>query len=133
MREMSVTEQRYKAVLAVIGDGRTVSEVCRDWGVSRRTMHRWLARYEGDGLEGLNHRSHRPAHSPHQMPPPVEAWCSRCAGHTLTGERAESPSSWRASGWRPRRRSQLSIAAQSGLRSLTRSADRGGGKPGSAG
>jgi hypothetical protein len=24
MREMSVTEQRYKAVLAVIGDGRTV-------------------------------------------------------------------------------------------------------------
>jgi hypothetical protein len=30
MREMSVTEQRYKAVLAVIGDGRTVSEVATD-------------------------------------------------------------------------------------------------------
>lgn len=27
MREMSVAEQRYKAVLAVIGDGRAVSEV----------------------------------------------------------------------------------------------------------
>jgi transposase InsO family protein len=36
-------------------------------------MHRWLARYEGDGLEGLNNRSHRPAQSPHQMPPAVEA------------------------------------------------------------
>jgi len=36
-------------------------------------MHRWLARYEGDGLEGLKDRSHRPAQSPHQMPPPVEA------------------------------------------------------------
>ena len=48
-----MTEQRYKAVLAVIGDGRTVNEVATDWGVSRRTMHRWLARYEGDGLEGL--------------------------------------------------------------------------------
>ncbi len=68
-----MTEQRYKAVLAVIGDGRTVSEVCKDWGVSRRTMHRWLARYEGDGLEGLKNRSHRPAHSPHQMAPAVEA------------------------------------------------------------
>ena len=68
-----MTEQRYKAVLAVIGDGRTVSEVSRDWGVSRRTMHRWLARYEGDGLEGLKNRSHRPAQSPHQMPPAVEA------------------------------------------------------------
>jgi hypothetical protein len=38
MREMSVTEQRYKAVLAVIGDGRTVGEVARDWGISRRTI-----------------------------------------------------------------------------------------------
>jgi hypothetical protein len=27
MREMSVAEQRYQAVLAVIGDGRTVSAV----------------------------------------------------------------------------------------------------------
>ena len=53
MREMSVTEQRYKAVLSVIGDGRTVTEVSRDWGVSRQTMHAWLERYEDDGLEGL--------------------------------------------------------------------------------
>ena len=72
MREMSVTEQRYKAVLAVIGDGRTVGEVARDWGVSPRTMHRWLLRYEGDGFEGLGDRSHRPAHCPHQTPPLVE-------------------------------------------------------------
>ena len=68
-----MTEQRYKAVLAVIADGRTVSEVARDWNVSRRTMHRWLARYEGEGLEGLGDRSHRPACCPHQTPPAVEA------------------------------------------------------------
>src|SRR3984893_2385671 len=73
MREMSVTEQRYKAVLAVIRAGRTVSEEATDWCVSRLRMHRWLARYEGDGLEGLNNRSHRPAQSPHQMAPAVEA------------------------------------------------------------
>src|SRR2546423_13622293 len=73
MREMSVSEQRYKAVLAVIADGRTVSEVAGQWGVCRQTMHRWLARYEGDGLEGLGNRSSRPAHCPHQTPPAVEA------------------------------------------------------------
>jgi transposase len=73
MREMSVTEQRYKALLSVIGDRLIVSEVATDWGVSRRTMHRWPVRYEGDGLEGLNNRSRRPAQSPHQMPPTVEA------------------------------------------------------------
>src|SRR2546425_2806671 len=73
MREMSVAEQRYKAVLAVIADGRTVTEVASDWGVSRQTMHDWLARYEAEGLEGLNNRSHRPVHSPHQMPAVWEA------------------------------------------------------------
>ena len=45
MREMSVTEQRYKAVLAVIADGRTVNEVANEWGVCRPTMHRRLTRY----------------------------------------------------------------------------------------
>ena len=64
---MSVAEQRYQAVLAVIANGRTVSEVAKEWGVSRQTMHAWLARYEAEGLEGLKDRSHRPAHSPHQM------------------------------------------------------------------
>ena len=69
---MSVTEQRYKAIQGVLADGRTVSEVASDWSVSRRTVHRWLARYEGEGLEGLGDRSHQPAHCPHQMPAAIE-------------------------------------------------------------
>jgi transposase len=48
MREMSVTEQRYKAVLAVIADGRTVNEVANDQGVSRQTMHGWNRRPDGN-------------------------------------------------------------------------------------
>jgi len=73
MREMSVTEQRYKAVQAVLAEGRAVGQVASEWGVCRQTMHRWLARYESDGLDGLGDRSSRPAHCPHQMPPEVEA------------------------------------------------------------
>jgi transposase InsO family protein len=69
---MSVTEQRYKAVQGVLADGRTVGDVASQWDVSRRTLHRWLARYEGGGLEGLGDGSHRPAHCPHQMPAAVE-------------------------------------------------------------
>ena len=48
MREMSVGEQRYKAVLAVIAEGRTVSQAASEWGVSRQTMHRWLPRYKAE-------------------------------------------------------------------------------------
>jgi len=72
MRELSVTEQRYKAVLAVISDGRTVTSVARDWDVTRQTLHEWLGRYEDEGFEGLANRSHRPASCPHQMPAEVE-------------------------------------------------------------
>ena len=59
-----MTEQRYKAVQAVLADGRTVSEVAGDWSVSRRTMHGWLSRYEADGFEGLSDHTHRPGALP---------------------------------------------------------------------
>ena len=67
-----MAEQRYKAVLAVIADGRTITEVAASWGVSRQTLHTWLARYEGGGLEALADRSHRPGRCPHQIDPEVE-------------------------------------------------------------
>jgi len=67
MRELSVAEQRYKAVQAVIGEGRTVTEVAGEWHVSRQTVHTWLARYEAGGLEDLADHSHRPTRCPHQM------------------------------------------------------------------
>jgi transposase InsO family protein len=73
MREMSVAEQRYQAVLAVISDGETVTDVAARFGVSRQTVHSWLARYEAGGLEDLRDRSHRPRSCPHQMPARVEA------------------------------------------------------------
>ncbi len=69
---MSVAEQRYQVVLAVLAEGRAVMDVASQWGVSRRTVHRWLARYEAEGLEGLSDRSHRPERCPHQMPAEIE-------------------------------------------------------------
>ena len=68
-----MAEQRYQAVLAVISDGLSISQVAGKVGVSRQTLHSWLARYEAEGLEGLVDRSHRPGSCPHQMPADVEA------------------------------------------------------------
>src|ERR1700751_4978267 len=73
MRELSVAEQRYQAVLAGISGGLSVSQVAQKIGVSRQTLHAWLARYQASGLEGLADRSHRPVSCPHQMPAAVEA------------------------------------------------------------
>lgn len=68
-----MVEQRYQAVLAVISDGLSITQVASKVGVSRQTLHAWLARYEAEGLDGLADRSHRPAWCPHQMPAEVEA------------------------------------------------------------
>lgn len=53
MKELIVAEQRYQAVLAVISDGLSISQVAEKVGVSRQTLHTWLARYEAEGLDGL--------------------------------------------------------------------------------
>jgi transposase InsO family protein len=72
--ELGVTEQRYRAVLEVLDEGATVTDVARRYGVARQTVHEWLARYaNGGGLAGLADRSSRPESCPHQMSAVVEA------------------------------------------------------------
>jgi transposase InsO family protein len=71
--ELGAVEQRYRAVLEVLEEGVSVTEVARRYGVARQTVHGWLRRYAEGGLGGLADRSPRPASCPHQMPAPVEA------------------------------------------------------------
>lgn len=73
LKELSKVEQRYDAVVAVIRDGFSVTEVARKFGVSRQSLYRWMARYEDGGLEALAERSHRPRCIPHQIPAELEA------------------------------------------------------------
>jgi hypothetical protein len=54
-------------------DGASVTEVAAETGVSRQSVHAWLARYRRDGLAGLADRSHRTASCPHRASAEVEA------------------------------------------------------------
>ena len=81
---MSVVEQRYRAVLAVLA-GATVTEVAARLGVSRQTVSGWKSRYEAAGLAGLADRSRRPASCPHQVSAEVEAAGASC-GVSIRGE-----------------------------------------------
>jgi transposase InsO family protein len=71
--ERSVTEQRYNAVLEMLEAGLPVTEVADRYGVSRQSVHTWIARYRAGGLAGLADRSHRPNRCPHQLAAAVEA------------------------------------------------------------
>jgi transposase InsO family protein len=73
LRELRVSEMRYRAVLEVL-DGAVISAVARRYGVSRQTVHAWLRRYARDGaVLNLEDRSSRPHGCPHQMAPELEA------------------------------------------------------------
>lgn len=71
--ELGLVEQRYQAVLEVLNDGATVTDVARRYGVTRQTVHEWLRRYARSGLAGLVDRSSKPVSCPHQMAAEVEA------------------------------------------------------------
>ena len=72
LRELNVVEQRYRAVLEVLS-GIPVTEVAERYGVARQTVHRWMSRYQTDGISGLAERSHAPKRHPWQIPAQVEA------------------------------------------------------------
>jgi transposase InsO family protein len=71
MRELTVAEQRYGAVLKV-GAGVPVTEVAGRYGVSRQSVHTWLLRYQQEGIAGLQDRSHRVCEHPWRIPAEVE-------------------------------------------------------------
>jgi transposase InsO family protein len=101
LRESSKVEQRYDAVMGVLRDGFSVTEVAQKFGVSRQTVHMWLKRYEeGRDFYSLEERSHRPHVSPNQISGVVEArvlelrrchpsWGQMNIRHQLGKERVE--------------------------------------------
>jgi transposase len=83
--ELSVTEQRYRAVLEVRA-GVPVTEVAERYGVSRQSVHAWLRRYRDEGPSGLADRSHKVDQHPWQIPADLEsAVCELRRAHPKWG------------------------------------------------
>ena len=59
-------------VTAVLVEGRSKSEVARDYGVSRRWVITLVQRFVAEGAAGLGARSRRPLRSPNRTPVDVE-------------------------------------------------------------
>lgn len=79
--------QRLEFVVLATGGGLAFSELCRRFGVSRKTGYKWLARYRAGGQEALVDRSRRPHRSPRLIAAKVAqavvalrretTWCGR--------------------------------------------------------
>jgi transposase-like protein len=64
---------RRELVLLATQPGANVAELARRYGVSRKTAHKWIARYREGGDEALVDHPRRPRRSPGRTPPEVEA------------------------------------------------------------
>nr|WP_259665515.1 helix-turn-helix domain-containing protein [Rhizobium bangladeshense] len=71
-KETSVMEERLRFVAQLL-EGEGMSDVCRAFGISRKTGYKIFNRYKDDGLEALTDRSRRPVRYANQLPEPVEA------------------------------------------------------------
>jgi transposase-like protein len=59
-------------ILAVVVEGRSKSEVARDYGVSRQWVQTLVRRYRLEGEAAFEPHSRRPHSSPHRIPVAVE-------------------------------------------------------------
>lgn len=73
----SVMEERLRFVARLL-DGEAMSDVCREFGISRKTGYKIFDRYKEHGLEALTDRSRRPVRYANQLPEQIESLILRC-------------------------------------------------------
>lgn len=64
-------EERMRFVLRKL-DGEPMSDLCREFGISRKTGYKIFERYQLYGLEAVSDRSRRPVRYANQLPEPIE-------------------------------------------------------------
>jgi transposase InsO family protein len=76
-KECSVMDERIRFVARLL-DGESMTEVCRDFGISRKTGYKIFTRYKEQGSEALNDRCRRPVRYANQLPAQIEGLIVRC-------------------------------------------------------
>lgn len=71
-KEFSVKAQREELVELMDQDGSNVAQLCRRFGISRKTAYKWLLRAAEGDVDWALDRSRRRHHCPHKTPDEME-------------------------------------------------------------
>lgn len=71
--QVTPMDEKTQFIADVLRHTLSISELCERYGISRKTGYQLIARYQAEGARGLERRSRRPHHCPHQTPPEVVA------------------------------------------------------------
>jgi transposase InsO family protein len=72
-KEATPMTQRIEFVQQALLADANIQQLCHQFGISRKTGYKWLARYRQGGPAALRDQSRRPQHSPRHTAPAVEA------------------------------------------------------------
>jgi transposase InsO family protein len=76
-KESSVMDERLRFVSRLV-EGESMSDVCREFGISRTTGYKIFERYKEDGPVALCDRSRRPIRYANQLPEQIEKLVVSC-------------------------------------------------------
>lgn len=62
-REVSIVSARFEFCGLAAQEAANMSELCRRYGISRKTGYKWLGRYRAERVAGLTDRPRRPKRS----------------------------------------------------------------------
>jgi transposase InsO family protein len=71
-KECSAVEERLRFIARRL-DGESMTDLCREFGISRKTGYKIFDRYKDHGLEALSDRSRRPVRYANQLPQQIKA------------------------------------------------------------
>lgn len=66
----TVEKSRMEFVSEVMRREDSISEICRKYGITRKTGYKWIERFQSG--ESLDNKSHVPFHTPHKTPQAME-------------------------------------------------------------
>ena len=82
--QTSPMDQRTQFIADYLRELHSVSELCEQYGISRKTAYKWIERYLRQGPAGLEERSRKPNSSPARTPDEIQ--------HALLEARRRHPS-----------------------------------------
>jgi putative transposase len=72
--ETTVMDERYRFVTTYLSGHYTLTELCARYEISRPTGRKWVQRFKGSGMTGLQDRSRAPHECPHRMSAHASQW-----------------------------------------------------------
>ena len=70
-KDFPVMEERLRFVARLL-EGETMTDLCREFGISRKTGYKLFNRYWDEGVEAFTDRSRRPVRYANQLPAQIE-------------------------------------------------------------